>query len=234
MISKEDIVKGIFLKRLNRFVGEVNVGGESIKVHISDTGRLKEILTEGRQVYFQKLKGKKTEGRLLGAKMEDGVVLLNTALHPYIAKGIIKDRIFYGRKVDLKAEVVYKDSRLDFMVDGKFLIEVKSCNLLQDEVCLFPDAPTFRGVKHLRHLVQSIEEGYSPILLILAFRECKCFFPNFHTDKLFYQTFKHAVDRGVDVRIFKVKVEEDFCISVKEEIGICEERWFLQKISSIL
>jgi sugar fermentation stimulation protein A len=38
--------KGRFLIRKNRFVGEIEVNNKSYSVHIADTGRLKEILTE--------------------------------------------------------------------------------------------------------------------------------------------------------------------------------------------
>ncbi|MCX7760040.1 MAG: DNA/RNA nuclease SfsA [Hydrogenothermaceae bacterium] len=229
--DKSEIVKGRFIKRLNRFVGLVDVGGRLVKVHISDTGRLKEILTEGREIYITLSKNLKTDGKLLFAKMEDGFILLNTSYHSKIAYNLLKSMF---PNLSVKPEYRYNESRIDFLVNDEYLVEVKGCNLLVDNLCLFPDAPTERGVKHLHHLIKSKKEGYKPILLILAFRDCDCFFPNLKTDKMFFEAFKMAIKEGVECRIFKLKVDEDFNIIVDREIDLCEERWALQKISSLL
>lgn len=230
--NKDNVMRGRFLRRLNRFVGEVDIDGSSVRVHISDTGRLKEILTEGRQVYIIPSKNSKTDGKLLFVRMEDGLVLVNTAFHSKIAKEIVKKLIF-DENADIKSEVVYRDSRIDFLVNKNFFIEVKGCNLLIDEVCFFPDAPTTRGVKHLKHLIDLSKQGYDSTLLILAFRDCRCFFPNFKTDKMFYEVFNQAIKSGVKVRVFKIKVEDNFDVKVDTEINLCEEGWVLQKISSL-
>lgn len=229
----KDIKRAVFLKRINRFVGQVLVEDRILNVHIADTGRLKEILTEGRTVYISVKNDGKTKGRLLFAEVED-LILVNTSFHSKIASFIIKDILFNKRKLKIKSEFNYKDSRIDFLVDDRFLIEVKGCNLAIDNVCLFPDAPTSRGEKHLRHLIESIKDGYKPMLLILAFRECDCFFPNFWTDRKFYNTFKEAVDYGLEINIFRIKVNNRFDIEVGRKIGLCEEKWALQKISSLL
>lgn len=233
MFPVKDIIKAKFIRRLNRFVAQVSVDGQILTVHVADTGRLKEILTEGNTVYIIKKDGGKTDGKLLFAKMEDGLVLLNTSYHSKIASELIKNHLYRDKNIRIKPEFQYRDSRIDFLVDDRILIEVKGCNLLVDDVCLFPDAPTTRGVKHLRHLISSIDDGYKPVLLILAFRDCRCFFPNVKTDKVFYQTFKKAVEHGVEVYIFKVKVEDDFRIRIDGKIEVCEERWALQKIYSL-
>ncbi|MEZ0323860.1 MAG: DNA/RNA nuclease SfsA [Hydrogenothermaceae bacterium] len=229
--DKSKIVKGLFIKRLNRFVGQIDIDGKLFNVHIADTGRLKEILTEGREVYITLSDNLKTDGKLLFVKMEDGIILLNTSYHSKIAYNLIKN-IFPD--LDIKPEFKYKESRIDFLVGDRYLIEVKGCNLLVDDICLFPDAPTERGLKHLFHLMESKNDGYKPIVLILAFRDCNCFFPNLKTDKMFFQTFKKAVDEGVDIKIFKLKTDEEFNILVDKQINLCEERWALQKISSLL
>ena len=39
-------VKGIFVKRLNRFIAEVLIDDQLEKVHVKNTGRLKELLLE--------------------------------------------------------------------------------------------------------------------------------------------------------------------------------------------
>lgn len=233
MFPAENIVRATFLRRLNRFVAQVSVGDEVLSVHVADTGRLKEILTEGRTVYIVRKNSGKTEGRLLFAKMEDGLILLNTSYHQKIALMVIREYLFKDRNIKIKPEFSYKHSRIDFLVNDDVLIEVKGCNLLFDRMCLFPDAPTTRGTKHLKHLIDSIKDGYKPVLLVLAFRDCECFFPNIKTDKNFAKVFKEAIYHGVEVHVFKVKIGENFEVKIDNKIPVCEEKWALQKISSL-
>lgn len=233
MFPAENIVRATFLRRLNRFVAQVSVSGETINVHVADTGRLSEILTEGRTVYVFRKDSGKTQGKLLFAGMEDGLILINTSYHSKIASEIIRDFLFKGQDIKIKPEFQYKDSRIDFLVNDDVLIEVKGCNLLFDNLCLFPDAPTTRGAKHLKHLIDSIKDGYKPVLLVLAFRDCECFFPNIKTDKNFAMLFEEAVKEGVKVNVFKVKIGEDFKVKIDTKIPVCEEGWALQKISSL-
>lgn len=233
MFPVNNIIKATFLRRVNRFVAQVEVDGKILNVHVADTGRLKEILREGRTVYITQKEDGKTEGKLLFAQMEDGLILLNTFYHSKIASMVIRDYMFKGQNIELKPEFKYRDSRIDFLVNDKILVEVKGCNLLVDNFCLFPDAPTTRGTKHLKHLIDSIKDGYKPILLILAFRDCDCFFPNIKTDKNFTDTFKEAINAGLEVNIFKIKIDQSFRVKIDDKIPVCEERWVLQKISSL-
>jgi len=43
--------------------------------------------------------------------------------------------------------------------DGLWLVETKSCNRVEDDVALFPDAPTARGARHLRALAHAARHG---------------------------------------------------------------------------
>ena len=46
----------------------------------------------------------------------------------------------------------------------KYLMEVKGCTLEIDGVGYFPDAPTERGVKHLRELAAACGQGYKCLI----------------------------------------------------------------------
>ena len=64
----------------------------------------------------------------------------------------------------VRREVTYGKSRFDFYIedgDRKAFLEVKGCTLEHDGRALFPDAPTERGIKHLK-VVYSQEEALSP------------------------------------------------------------------------
>ena len=65
--------------------------------------------------------------------------------------------------IEIVPEYTYGNSRIDFYMEKsgeKHLLEVKGCTLEIDGVGFFPDAPTERGVKHLRELAKAAGDGY--------------------------------------------------------------------------
>ena len=50
MTYSTPIVKATFLSRPNRFIALVDIGGETVTVHVKNTGRCRELLTEGATV----------------------------------------------------------------------------------------------------------------------------------------------------------------------------------------
>lgn len=63
----------------------------------------------------------------------------------------------------IKPEYKYGDSRIDFYMrkgNQEYLMEVKGCTLEIDGIGYFPDAPTTRGIKHLRELIKAKRAGY--------------------------------------------------------------------------
>ena len=104
---------------------------------------------------------------------------------------------------EIRNEVLCKNSRIDFLVkrdDGKNIwIEVKGCTLIEDGVALFPDAPTRRGLKHVKELMEIVKEGDLGVLLILIFSKAKCFSPNARIDPDFSDAFWKALNYGVKV-----------------------------------
>jgi len=175
-----------FIVRKNRFVGEIRLNGKISSVHIADTGRLKEILTEGRKVLVLKnRKELKTDYKLISARMEDGWVLVNTSLHSKIGYEAIKKGVLGFKPKKIKKEVAFGNSRLDYFIDENTFVELKASNLLVNQRCIFPDAPTERGVKHLKELLEAVKRGYKGIILMMGLRECNCFYPNTGLDQNF-------------------------------------------------
>ena len=50
----QNIVKGTFIERINRFIAEVKIDGVIEKVHVKNTGRCKELFIEGQAVFLEK------------------------------------------------------------------------------------------------------------------------------------------------------------------------------------
>ena len=68
-----------------------------------------------------------------------------------------------GQGLDLvRREYTFGDSRFDFYLEKgetRYLMEIKGCTLVKGNVGYFPDAPTLRGVKHLRDLAAAAGPG---------------------------------------------------------------------------
>ncbi len=147
------LITGHLIERQNRFLATAIVDGQTKKVHIADTGRLEEILTpQCRLLLLRNRPGLKTDYTLIAVKMEEGWVLVNTKLHSPIAAKAIEQGVLGFKPKTLQKEVTFGQSRLDFKADDTF-IELKGCSLVQNGFCLFPNAPTTRGVKHLKELI---------------------------------------------------------------------------------
>ena len=199
-----------FIKRINRFLGKILINGQEKSCYIADTGRLEEILTKGRKILVIKnRKGLKTDYTLITAKMGDELVLINTALHSSIAYSAIKQGVLGFVPKIIKKEVKYKNSRFDYFLDNKTFVELKGCNLVKGDTCLFPNAPTIRGTKHLKELILAKKEGYNSIILIMVVRDCKYFLPNSEMDKKFSDMFYNALKCGVEFKSFKIRIDEN-------------------------
>ncbi|WP_293446224.1 DNA/RNA nuclease SfsA [Persephonella sp.] len=211
-----------FIERPNRFVGLCRINGSIKRCHIADSGRLKEILTEGRKLLVVKNpEGMKTDYKILAARMEEGWILLNTSIHSKIGKKAIEKGVLGFKPKKIRSEVKYGNSRIDFLVDENILIELKGSNLLVGRKCLFPDAPTSRGKRHLEELIKAVKEGYQAFILIMVLRDCSCFETNKRLDPAFSDTFAKALKEGVKFAGFKVEIDKDLNLVLKGKIGLC-------------
>jgi sugar fermentation stimulation protein A len=216
-----ELSTGRLKSRQNRFLALADVDGREAKVHIPDTGRLEEILTPGRELLLLKNRpGLKTHCTLIAAKMEEGWVLINTRLHIPIAKAALQKGLLGFRPQRIETEVTFGESRIDFLADDTY-IELKGCSLVQDGVCLFPNAPTTRGVKHIRDLIAAKEAGYNAAVLILGLRRCQCFAPHPSRDENFKKIFDEAMARGVQFMGFFIKIDQNLEICYDGSLKLC-------------
>ena len=111
---------------------------------------------------------------------------------------------------DIRREVAHGDSRFDlaFLLkdpDGRIpdrpaFMEVKGVTLEEDRLALFPDAPTERGVKHLRGLIRAREEGFETyVLFLIQMNGIRAFSPNDKTHPAFGDALRDADKTGVHI-----------------------------------
>ena len=215
IIKYENTVPGTFARRLNRFVAEVVINGNTEKVHVKNTGRLRELLVPGAEVTLQKASdlNRKTAYDLISVYKPE---LEWVNIDSLVPNKLMKQQLM-GMGYDIvKPEYSFGDSRFDFYMerDGeKFLTEVKGCTLAADlerGIGLFPDAPTERGVKHLDELAAAAQKGYHcQIAFVIQMNGIHTVFPNDDTQPEFGQALRRAVKAGVQVVCCGCHVEAD-------------------------
>ncbi len=121
----------------------------------------------------------------------------NAAAAAWLAAGGI------GQLTDLRAEHTVGDSRFDFtalQAGRPVAVEVKGCTLEREGLALFPDAPTQRGVKHIRGLQRLAGQGWRAVLLVVVqMKGAHSFAPNSATDPAFAAALCAAAAAGVEV-----------------------------------
>lgn len=187
-----NLMKGTFITRPNRFVGEIKYRGKTETAHIHDPGRLKELLIKGVEVLFTHSQGK-LKYYVKAVKKGDEWILIDSALHSKLAMKIFKLLPEFANVKEIKKEVTFGKSRIDFTLD-KVPLEVKGCTLVRDGLALFPDAPTERGTRHVEEIIK--QKG---IILILILRKASEFAPNGETDPKFTEKLEEARQKGIKI-----------------------------------
>lgn len=183
-------------------------------VHVKNTGRCKELLTEGARVFLEEADraGRKTKYSLIAVYKGDMLVNMDSqAPNLMAAEALAEGKIKAIGTVDfLKREVCYGRSRFDLYYQAgvrKGFIEVKGVTLEKEGIALFPDAPTERGTKHLRELVKAREEGYeAAVLFVIQMKGVKEFRPNEAQDEKFAAALREASEKGVRVLAYDCTV----------------------------
>lgn len=191
-----------FLRRPNRFVAHVELGGNEVVCHVKNTGRCRELLVPGCRVWCQRADNpnRKTAYDLIC--VEKGSRLINMdSQAPNAAVGQWLRDGGLGEITNLRPEYTHGDSRFDFAFDrgGKpCLLEVKGVTLEQDGVCAFPDAPTQRGTRHLLGLTQAVRAGFDTyVLFVIQMSGVRYLRPNDATDPAFGAALRQAAESGV-------------------------------------
>ena len=207
-----NITRAIFLDRPNRFIANVDIEGHIETVHVKNTGRCKELLIPGCEVWLNApgTPGRKTKYDLVAVKKNNGILFNIDSQAP----NKVVNEWLQGQNYDtVVPEYTYGDSRIDFYMtrnEDRFLMEVKGCTLEVNGIGYFPDAPTKRGVKHLRELTKATKDGYNAMLaFVIQMDGVSEVRPNIKTHPEFGTALAEAKAAGVEVLFLKCHVEPD-------------------------
>ena len=211
----DKIVKAIFIERPNRFIARVKIDGseEVESVHVKNTGRCRELLLRGAEVILEdcieKNPNRKTRYDLIAVKKNGMWVNIDSQA----PNKVVKEWLIKQGYDCIKPEYAFGNSRMDFYMEKgkqKYLMEVKGCTLEIDGVGYFPDAPTERGVKHLRELAAACGQGYKCLIaFVIQMEEISEVRPNTAMHPEFGIALEEAKDAGVEVLSLKCHVGMD-------------------------
>ena len=156
-----NVIPATFIDRPNRFIAHVDINGTIETVHVKNTGRCKELLLPGAEVYVTAPgnPNRKTRYDLVTVRKGDSLINIDSQAPNRVVREWLEAQGF-----DLiRPEYAYGSSRIDFYMERgaqRYLMEVKGCTLEIDGIGYLPYAPTDRGVKHLRELIKAAASGY--------------------------------------------------------------------------
>lgn len=222
------VIKGIFLKRPNRFIAQVLIDGKEETVHVKNTGRCKELLMPGANIILEDCshnKNRKTKYSLIAVWKNDILVNMDSQVpNKVVYDAITQNKIKELLNLDLvKREVTYVNSRYDIYFEDenkKGFMEIKGVTLENNDIAMFPDAPTSRGTKHVLEMIEAVKNGYRGIIFFLIqMKGPKVFRLNKEMDKKFSDAVNLAKEKGVEVLVYDSIVTEN-SISIGSQVKI--------------
>ena len=224
-MTYSNISGAVFVDRPNRFIAHVALDGPPQVCHVKNTGRCRELLVPGARVLVQRIDkpGRKTDLDLIGVWKGQRLINMDAAApNRVFAEWALAGGFLPGLTL-LKAEAVHGDSRFDFYLEAgprRGFVEVKGVTLEEDGVVRFPDAPTERGVKHLRGLERCVQEGYQAwAVFVIQMEGVRHFSPNWATHPQFGQALIQAQSAGVRLLAMDCHVTET-SLAIRAQVPI--------------
>lgn len=212
-------VPAVFLERPNRFEALVRIGDREERVHVPNTGRLKELLLPGAEVRLLPSDNprRKTRYSLAFVRKRGHWFCIVSAWANRVFGEAVKRGAIDGFSGEVRGEVRRRGSRMDLLIGDHTWVEVKGVTYEEEGIARFPDAPTERGRRHLEELIQLRESGSPAAVVFVALMEhVTRFKPFVRIDPAFARKLREAASKGVMIRAYKCRVRP-------EEIVLAEE-----------
>ena len=225
-----NIVEAKFLERPNRFISYCEIDNNIEKVHVKNTGKCRELLIQNCTVYLEESDNpnRKTRYSLIAVQKGDRLINMDSQVpNKVVYEALLNGKIILPelneKIIKIKPETTYENSRFDIYLETKSkkaFIEVKGVTLEENDIVMFPDAKTVRGVKHINELVKASKEGYlSYVVFVIQMSYVKYFTPNDKMHKELGDALRFAKDNGVNILAYDCFVSSD-TIEIKDEVKV--------------
>ncbi len=222
-------VSGHLVRRVNRFVAEVEVDGRREEAYLPNPGRLWELFLPGTELILSPGLSKGKMPYTVLACLNNGRPVL---LHTHLTNKVVRRLVDEGRLEGFEDYRVIQEEpacgrhRFDLLLQNKltgadYYLEVKTCTLFAGRVAMFPDAVTKRGSDHLYKLEEISAEGTNTACLFAVMNpETEYFLPAYHIDPGFASAFRAVKDRvrlsavalGFDPGFREIETVKALCI----------------------
>jgi len=229
--ARGKLTRGEFLSRPNRFRVVCEAENGRVEAYLPNPGRLWELFLPGAILLLEKsekISDRKTDHTVVAVQTDKGPVMLHTHRTNDAAEWLIANGLIPGWETAkmIRREVACEGSRFDFLLEGPkgpFPVEVKSCTLFGERMAMFPDAPSERASRHIRHLAGIGGDGQKPGLLIIAHsRHPWYFLPDFHTDLEFAKAFLSARE-SLDIKAAGIEWDSD--LNLQPAVSMLDIPW---------
>lgn len=205
------------VRRTSRFSVVVTDGKTRHTAHLTNSGRLRDLIFPGSACLCIPKKPAKTTMRLVGVPVSDGWAAMvdpgeqSRAFVNAAASGLIP--WLSGWRIS-RSEVVCGESRIDFEIRNDKhcigYIETKSAAMLiGDDTGSFPDCPTVRGRKHIKTLRRLAADHRCLAVFLVQHPDAVRFAPSALGDPVFASDLSGAVGDGLEVRAVKMCLRMD-------------------------
>lgn len=160
--------------RVNRFVVKIELGGEMVRAHINNSGRLHEFLIAGREGFcFETRHTAKTDYRLFAVAENNGGAVIDTQIQMKAFETAVRKNLIPWLRgyTFLRRNTRLGNSLIDYLFqheESPVYLEVKSAVLREGAYAKYPDCPTLRGQRHVEELIRWARKGGEAFVLFMA------------------------------------------------------------------
>ena len=222
------LTKGKLIKRYKRFFVDIKANNSIVTAHCPNTGSMMGLLDKGNNVWLTKNDDPKRKLKFTLEIIEVNKILIGVNTHRAnrIVEHGLKNKLFKEFKSIKMIKPEFKfsnDTRFDFLCD-KNIIEVKNVTLFRNNKdSEFPDAPTSRGTKHLKKLIDASKKGFKTyVLFLVQIQNMKYFKIAKDIDKDYYENYLIAKKSGVQFLAYNCKIDPKQ-IKIDKKIKIIDE-----------
>ena len=157
-----NIVEATFINRPNRFIAYCELDGETVKCHVKNTGRCKELLIPGAKVflYVSDNPERSTKYDLIAVMKGDRLINMDSQVPNDVAAEGLRRIPMFSDVTEIRREFRYGNSRIDIMAsdaENRYLIEVKGVTLEKNGIAVFTEsAHTFLRILNLKGILSRI------------------------------------------------------------------------------
>jgi sugar fermentation stimulation protein A len=195
------LIEGTLVRRYKRFLADVRLADGAVRtVHCANPGAMTGCAEPGSAVLLSDSGNPRRKLRHTWelVRVKRTWVCVNTAVaNRVVGRWLETGRLLPGEG-PVRREVVREDSRFDFALGERCLVEVKSVTLKVGDTAAFPDAVTERGRRHLETLGRL--RGLRRVLVFFVARaDVSAVRPADEIDPAYGRALRDALRDGVEV-----------------------------------